>query len=138
MPDVQADFREGWGRWYIIADAQWIIGKAKECHKEVYASLIIESSSRTCLKKWEIQKIWTAVLHRDRAVLDLCLCHLSHGCLALVLHSPNNLPQKTLFVRQKPKNENSLKFLYDRQDIKQTDIYISIILLRWQNCQQFI
>ena len=39
LPDVQAGFRKGRGTRDQIANICWIIGKAKEFHKNIYCSL---------------------------------------------------------------------------------------------------
>ena len=39
LPDVQAGFRKGKGTRDQIANICWIIGKAKEFHKNIYCSL---------------------------------------------------------------------------------------------------
>ena len=47
IPDIQSGFRKGWGNRDQIANIHWIIGKERECQKNIYFCLLIMAMSLT-------------------------------------------------------------------------------------------
>ena len=68
LPDVQAGFRKGRRTRNQIANICWIIGKARECQKNIYFCFIdyakafdyVDHSKLKLFKRWEYQTTWPA------------------------------------------------------------------------------
>ena len=59
LPDVQAGFRKGRGTRDQVANICWIIGKAREFHKNIYFCFIDHAKAFDCVdhnKLWKILK----------------------------------------------------------------------------------
>ena len=63
LPDVQAGFRKGRGSRDQIANMGWIIEKAREFQKNIYAKAFDCVDHNNCgkfWKRWEYQTTWPA------------------------------------------------------------------------------
>ena len=58
LPDVQASFRKGRGTRDQIANIHWIIGKAREFHKNIYFCFIDYAKAFDCVNLNELWKRW--------------------------------------------------------------------------------
>ena len=55
LPDVQAGFRKGTGTRDQIVNVCWVIGKARELHKNIYFCLIDYAKAFDCV---DHNKLW--------------------------------------------------------------------------------
>ena len=55
LPDVQAGFRKGRGTRDQIANICWIMGKAREFHKNIYFSFINYAKAFDCVKAFDFE-----------------------------------------------------------------------------------
>ena len=68
LPDIQAGFRKGKGTRDQIANIHWIIKRAREFHKNIYALLTLSKPLTVWItincgkfwKRWEYQTTWLA------------------------------------------------------------------------------
>ena len=58
LPDVQAEFRKGWGTRDQIANIHWIMEKARKFQKNIYFCFIDYAKAFDCVDYHKLENSW--------------------------------------------------------------------------------